>query len=329
MRKDRPNIVVIGGGTGTSVVLSGLKKHNVNLTAIVSVADSGGSTGRLRDEFGFLPVGDLRQSLAALARENDQSWIRKLLLYRFNQGDGLKGHNLGNLILTALQDMTGSTPESLEISEKIFNLEGKIIPITNRVVDLVVEYEDGTIIIGEHHLNPEKAGGKKIKRIKLSPRAKIYPKAQKAILNADLIIIGPGDLYASILSNLAVEGVKGVFKKTKAKIAFIVNLMTRYTQTHEYKSSDHVKELKKYMGKHPDYVIINTEKIPSRELDNYKSQNEYPVEVDVSSCSDFQVIKDDLTLVTKAKQRKSDEIKRSLLRHDEKRLTKILLKILK
>lgn len=167
----RPSIVVIGGGTGTFVVLSGLKNQPVDLTAIITVADSGGSTGRLRDEFGFLPVGDMRQSLAALAKENSQSWIRDILLYRFSTGRELKGHNLGNLILTALQHLAGSTPKALELAGKIFRLDGKIYPSTLANVQLETHYQDGSVQIGEHKLDDKKYGGKKIQKVSLKPSA--------------------------------------------------------------------------------------------------------------------------------------------------------------
>lgn len=326
--KNIKKVVVIGGGTGTSVVLSGLKKHNLDLSAIVSVADSGGSTGRLRDEFGFQPVGDLRQSLAALAKENDQAWIRKLLLYRFSRGEGLKGHNLGNLILTALQDMTGSTPKSLDITENIFQLEGKIIPVTNKIVELVIEYDDGTIIIGEHHLNPENVGGKKIKSIKLSPKASINSKAKQAILDADAIVIGPGDLFASLLPNLVVDGVKKAIKDSKAKVIYVLNLMSRYTQTHNYKASDYLHQIEKHLGKTPDYTIINNGKIPSNIIKNYQKEKEHIVRNDLKNTTS-KIIKKDLVKIAKTSQKKSDTIKRSLLRHNEDILTKIILGIIK
>jgi uncharacterized cofD-like protein len=327
MLSHKPKIVVVGGGTGTSVVCSGLKQHDIDLTAIVTVADSGGSTGRLRDQFGFQPVGDLRQSLAALARESDQSWIRELLLYRFKQGDGLKGHNLGNLILTALQDLSGSTPKALEIAGKVFFLEGNIYPITNKNVDLVIEYTDGTFIIGEHYLNPENGGGKKIKKIRLSPQSTIYSKAKNSILNADMIVIGPGDLYASVLPNFVVSGSKKAFSHTKAKIVYIVNLMTRYTQTHDFTAKDHVEELKKYLGKYPDYVIVNNAPIPKQVLKSYELEKGYPVKNDLER-SKYQVIEEPLALIANVKQNKADAVKRSLLLHNKDRLTKLLLKLL-
>jgi uncharacterized cofD-like protein len=320
----KPKVVVIGGGTGTFTVLSGLKQHDLDLTAIVTVADSGGSTGRLRDQFGFLPVGDLRQSLAALARENDQSWIRELLLYRFNQGEGLKGHNLGNLILTALQDLSGSTPKALEIAGEVFRLEGKILPVTCENVDLVIEYEDGTFIIGEDNLNPEHGGGKKIKKVRLSPKASIYGKAYEQISKADYIVIGPGDLYASILPNFVVSGTKKALLTSKAKIIYIVNLMTRYTQTHNYTARDHVEELSRYTGKYPDLVIVNTEKVPAKILKAYEEEKGYPVLDDLSE-DNYRVIRSDLLSVAKVKKNSGDVLKRSLIVHDQKKLTEILL----
>jgi len=320
-------IVVIGGGTGTSTILSGLKTKDLDLTAIISVADSGGSTGRLRDQFGFLPVGDLRQSLAALAHENDQAWIRKLLLYRFDHGDGLKGHNLGNLVLTALQDICGGTPEALGVAGHIFRLEGNIFPVTTKNVDLVIEYEDGTFLIGEDNLNSDKLGGKKIKRVKLSPTAQIYPKASKAIKEADLVVIGPGDLYASILPNFVTDGAKKVLSETKARVVYIVNLMTRYAQTRNYTASMHVEEIKKYTGRYPDFVIINNGKIPKNILESYAQEKGCPVIDDLPRDGPYKVIAKKLATVAQTTPNKADAIKRSLLVHDKEALTEVLLNI--
>ncbi|NMB56810.1 YvcK family protein [Candidatus Beckwithbacteria bacterium] len=329
MAKSNNKIVVIGGGTGTSVVISGLKQNDeLDITALISVADSGGSTGRLRDEFGFQPVGDLRQSLAALAQEKEQTWIRDLLLYRFAQGNGLKGHNLGNLILTALQDMAGSTAKALEIAESIFKLEGKIYPITETNVQLVIEYEDGTILIGEDQLNPGNSDGKKIKKISLTPKAKIYQKAAESIKNADLIVVGPGDLYASILPNFAVTGIQKAFRATNAKIVYVVNLMTCFTQTCNYKASDHVKEIANYLGKNPDYVLINSGKIPAKALKLYQESNEFPVEDDLDR-KNYKVISEDFVSTVAAVKQAGDALHRSLLRHNNVKLTEKLLKILK
>lgn len=319
-------VVVIGGGTGTFVVISGLKNLPLNLTAIITVADSGGSTGRLRDEFGFLPVGDLRQSLAALARENGQDWIRKLLLYRFTGGKELKGHNLGNLILTALQDMAGSTPKALEIAGKIFRLDGTIYPSTLKNVQLVTEFEDGTTLVGEHELDNKVHGGKTIKSISLRPKADIYSKAAEAIKSADLVIIGPGDLYGSLLPNLVVEGAKQAFSDSNAKVVYVTNLMTRFTQTHDMTALGHVKTLEKYLGKKPDFVILNTGQIPSEILKRYQKDHEFPVKDDLTA--DYQVIRGDFVSKLKVQQKSSDQVERSLLRHDQDKLTQAIIKLI-
>ncbi len=325
--KNKPKIVVIGGGTGTSVVISGLKNKPVELTAIITAADSGGSTGRLRDEFGFLPVGDMRQSLAALAKENSQDWIRQLLLYRFSVGQGLKGHNLGNLILTALQDMAGSTPQALEIAERVFRLDGNIYPSTISNVQLVTTYADGTKVTGEHYLDDKKFGGKKITSIALKPEAKIYSRARAAIREAKLIIIGPGDLYGSILPNLIVKGMAQALKQTRAKIVYIINLMTRFTQTSGMTARDHVAEITKYLGRRPDIIVINSGKIAGSILKAYQREHEYPVVDDLGQ--DKSTVRDNLVFTSVTRTKTSDSIRRSLLRHDQKKLADFLVKYLK
>lgn len=322
----KPKVVVIGGGTGTFVVLSGLKNEPVDITAIISVADSGGSTGRLRDEFGFQPVGDLRQSLAALAKENGQTWIKDLLLYRFQNGKELKGHNLGNLVLTALQDMAGSTPKALEIAGQIFRLDGHIYPSTLENVQLEITYADGSHIIGEHHLDDKTHGGKKITHVTLKPPAKIYPKAQEAIINANLIIIGPGDLYASLLPNLIVEGSQAAFSQTAAKIVYIVNLMTRYTQTPNMTAKDHLAVLSHHLGRKPDAVIINTGPISPQILSAYAAEHEYPVVDDLDNA--YEVIRGNFVSTNVSTQTPADTVKRSLLRHDQTKLTQAIMKLL-
>jgi uncharacterized cofD-like protein len=326
--KDLKKVVAIGGGTGNFVVLSGLKKYPLDLTAIVSVADSGGSTGRLRTEFGFLPVGDMRQCLAALAKED--SLIKKILLYRFAKGRGLKGHNLGNLILTALTDLTQSEPKAVEKAAEIFNLSGRIIPITLTNTQLVANYQDGKKIIGEHKIDqPKHKGGLKIIKLANQPSARIYKQAQKAILNADLIILGPGDLYTSIIPNLIVQGVKKVFSQTKAKVVYIVNLMTRFSQTANLTADDHVQEIKKYLGRYPDYVLINNGKIPQKILTLYQKEKGYPVKDDLNKRREFKTIRKDLVAPIIMVKPKGDVLQRSYLRHDSTKLAKTIVGLLK
>jgi uncharacterized cofD-like protein len=251
-------IVVVGGGTGTSVVLSALKQlPNVELTAIVVVSDNGGSTRRLRDEFGFLPVGDLRQCLAALADGDNQTAVRDLLLYRFHKGTGLAGHNLGNLILTALEDMKETPGKAIETAGQIFRIKGEVYPVTEEVVQLQITYQDGTTLVGEEFLDDAKLGGKTIATISLTPPAKLYEKAETALLEADHIILGPGDLYGSLLANAVVGGFAETLQKSKAEFSYIVNLMTHFSQTHQMTAADHVKMVTKYCGRQPDRIIMN------------------------------------------------------------------------
>jgi uncharacterized cofD-like protein len=314
-------IVVIGGGTGTSVVLTGLRDFpNLDLTAIISVADSGGSTGRLRDEFGFLPVGDLRQALSALSTTDN---IRELLLYRFDQGNGLKGHNLGNLILTALQAKTGSTAQALELATRIFRIRGQIYPVTLQNVELVIKYTDGTVVVGEHHLNPGNLGGKKIAKIKLSPQATLYSKAKQALASANLIVIGPGDVYASLMPNLVVSGVKKAMQATSAKIVYVVNLMTSYMQTHEMTVMDHVEVIERALNRSLDYIIINSQPISPIILRRYRQENDVPV-VDDAPQADPRVIRAPLITTAKVKPQQGDILVRSFLRHDPVKVAHLL-----
>lgn len=309
------------------MVLSSLKGLKDNdLSAIVSVADSGGSTGRLRDEFGFQPVGDLRQALAAFA---EKDWIKNLLLYRFNKGHGLEGHNLGNLVLTALQDMTGSTAKAIEVASKIFRLQGHIYPITTKQVSLVIEYSDGTVEIGEHILDDtDKHAGDRIIGIKTSPRAEIYSQAKSAIENAEVIIIGPGDLYGSIMPNLVIGGAPEAIRRSKARLIFIMNLMTRYTQTHNMSAGDHLNVIEKQIDRKVDAVILNNGIIPAKILTAYRDQHEYPVVDDLKKDNDKKVIRSNLIRFTLVKQHLSDEVHRSYLRHDPLKLRLVLSKLI-
>jgi uncharacterized cofD-like protein len=329
MNKKRKKVVVIGGGTGNFVVLSGLKNYNISLTAIVSVADSGGSTGRLRSEFGFLPVGDMRQCLAALAEED--SFIRRVLLYRFDKGRGLKGHNLGNLILTALTDLAGSEARAIEVAANIFRLKGRVVPITDKDIQLKAVYKDNTQVLGEHEIDdPKHKGGKKITKLSCYPCAFINKQAEEEILKADMIVFGPGDLYTSVLPNLVVEGVKPVFKKTTAKLIYIVNLMTRFSQTHGFTAKDHVLELEKYLGRRPDFVLINKAKIPEKIKNLYKKEKGFAVKDNLKKgdLKDVRIIKKDFIAAKIIKKKKGDVLQRSYLRHDAKKLAKVLIRLI-
>ncbi len=326
MNVNKRKVVTMGGGTGTFAVISALKKLPTDIASIVAVSDSGGSTGRIRDEFGFQPVGDLRQSLAALADPKGQEWIRRILLYRFDKGSGLKGHNLGNLILTALQDMSGSTAESLKIASNIFRLGGKVMPVTEENVELVIYYDNGLFTVGEHILDEKIAPPEKIDHVELRPQCTISADAKEAILSADYIFIGPGDLYASLMAVLVVGGVKEALQQTKAKLVFLANLMTRKTQTHGMTAQDHLNVVEAAMGRKADFVILNNEPIPPAVLTAYGAATELPVEDDLSE--NKRVIRAPLISSIQVQKQQTDTAYRSLLRHDADKLAEVFAKIL-
>ncbi|HQM15862.1 MAG: Gluconeogenesis factor [Microgenomates group bacterium ADurb.Bin238] len=330
MSDNRKRVVVIGGGTGTSVVLNGLKESrlDLDLTAIVTVSDSGGSTGRLRDEFGFLPVGDLRQCLAALASGKNQQLVRQLLLYRFSKGEGLSGHNLGNLILTALEDLAETPAQAIEQASRIFRVKGRVYPITQENVQLVIEYESGLKVMGEHFLDDAKTGGQRILKISLMPSASIYAKSAQAIKEADLVVLGPGDLYASLLPNTLVDGFFSAISECQGEFVYVVNLMTHYAQTDQMTAADHFKEVERYAKRKPDVVIMNSGQISPAILQKYAKAHEYPVVDDLDLIDANQVMRLDLVTQIEVVQDTADSVTRSLLRHNHLRLAAALTDLL-
>lgn len=324
--KKRPRVVVMGGGTGTFWVTTALKQLPVSITTVIAVSDSGGSTGRIRDEFGFQPVGDLRQALAALANPGGQEWIKKILLYRFSKGNGLKGHNLGNLILTALQDMTGSTGQALAIAEKVFNLQGEVVPVTEQNVNLKISFTDGTTVIGEHTLDEHSKAVKTIDHISLVPKCVASQAAVDALRSAKLIIIGPGDYYASLLATLVVPGIPEALTQTRAKIIYITNLMTRRTQTHKMTASDHLEGIEKTIGRKVQFVVVNSAPIPPAIKKAYASEEEYPIVDDLPNSK--RIIRAPLVYESPVQKVAADTAYRSLLRHDQKKLQTVIKSLL-
>ena len=326
--KPMPNVVTIGGGTGTFVVLSGLKNYPIKLSAVISMMDSGGSTGRLKDQLGVLPPGDLRQALVALS-ESEDIW-RKLFTYRFDNGD-LKGHNFGNIFLSALEKITGSTPDSVQYAMRVLQTQGEVIPVTLDRSSLCALYEDGTSFCQESEID-EYAGKSKISKMYLEPNALINIDAKHAIERADYIIFGPGDLYTSILPNLLVQGMPEILANLNAKKIFIVNLMTRAGQTDDYKVSDFVKKIEEYMRGEPlDYILINSEPFGKGIIRIYKEiDNAVPVldDIEGDTYHEAKVIRTNLLSNNLFKPSKSDTVKRSLLRHDSGKLAETLFKIL-
>ncbi|OGY53619.1 MAG: hypothetical protein A2912_01190 [Candidatus Buchananbacteria bacterium RIFCSPLOWO2_01_FULL_40_23b] len=315
-------IVVIGGGTGNFVVLSGLKQYKVDLSAIVSMADDGGSTGMLRDELGVLPPGDVRQCLVALS--NSSRLMRSLMNYRFENG-GLEGHNFGNLLLSALEKVTGSFEKAVEEVGKILSIEGKVIPVTANQVRLHMILEDGTLLRGECEILLAKRSLLGFKSIYLEPYPKADHHALDEIRNADLIIFGPGGLYTSLIPNLLVEGVSEALRETKATKVFVMNLINKKVQTPGFKASHYLKEVSKFIGRDIfDYIIINSGK-PSEELIKaYAAEGEL-IENDLEE--DSRVMATELLNSELKEVQKGDVLTRNLIRHDSHKLAKELMSI--
>lgn len=310
--------VVIGGGTGTYTVLSGLKKHPIYLSAIVSMADDGGSTGVLREEFGILPPGDIRRALIALSSHPNRFLI-DLFNYRFKEG-GVNGHNFGNLILTALERVTGSFEEAIDKASEMLDVKsGEVIPVTLSKISLMCELENGGIISGETNIDvPKHDGTLKIARAWLEPKGRANPRALKAIREADLIVVGPGDLYTSIIPNFLVSGIREAIAKSDAKKIYVMNLMTKYGETHGFVAEDFLGALEEYLGgKFFDAALVNVKKPAEVLLRKYRKENSFFV--------------DDFFLrppgTRKPKLIRSDYLRAgSLIRHDPDKLAHAIMK---
>lgn len=324
-RQPAQRVVCIGGGTGTFVTLRGLKQYPLDLSAIVTMSDSGGSNRRLRDEFGLLPTSDIRQCLVALCDESGGvGLLRQLFMYRFEKGQGIAGMTFGNLFMAALTDIVGSQEEAIRQTGKVLRIKGAVIPVTLSDTNLNATYEDGTTVTEEHLIDEPVHDGKlKITKAFLNPSATPNPEAIKVIGKADMIVIGPGDLYTSILPNLLVPGIAEALQQTKAKVVYVCNLMTKWGQTYNFTASDHVNVLKQTIGDCIDAVVLNSSTIPQEALSIYAKNHEIPVQNDIDE-THMEVIKAPLitdALYTKAS---SDTLIRSLIRHDSARLAEVL-----
>ena len=274
-------IVAIGGGTGLSALLSGLKQFapDVDITAIVTVTDDGGSSGRLRREFDVLPPGDIRNCMVALSE--DEALLSKLFQYRFQGGRGLKGHSFGNLFLTALTHITGEFTEAVKQSSKALAIMGRIYPSTSSNVGLQAKLVDGSIVCGETRISRSRRG---IHRIQLSPpRCKPLPETLAAIAEADLITLGPGSLFTSVIPNLLVSGVSKAIRDSPAIKAYFVNLMWQPGETIDFRASDHIRAIRNHAGKLLDYAVINTSVVSPAMRRRYALENVSPVENDVEA----------------------------------------------
>ncbi len=324
------NIVMIGGGTGSYTVLSGLKKiPNVSLTAVVTMSDNGGSTGKLRDELGVLPPGDARQCLVALSESPEI--LRELFTYRFDNGD-LKGHNFGNLFLSALEKITGNFEEALETAAKVLSINGLVIPVTTTNVNLKMTLLDGEIIQGEDTIgNRSDISEKGVHSLSLYPEATVNPKAIKAILNADMVIIGPGNFYCSLIPNIIVPGIKEALAQTSATVVYNSNLMAKYEHCKDWSVEDFARNINSYL--HPntiDIILYNNKRPAPTLLDKYKSEGSF-VNRKTSDTTFLgaQLIGADLLADTIVTTTSHDPIQRTLIRHDSHKIAQALYSLLK
>lgn len=318
-----PKVVAIGGGTGLSILLRGLKEYTSNITAIVTVADDGGGSGILREDLGMLPPGDIRNCILALA--NTEPTMEKILQYRFEEGS-LKGQNFGNLFLAAMNEIHGSFEEAVKETSNVLAVKGKVLPMTLENVTLYAELENGMIVQGESNIPlKNKEYSSSIKRVYMEPKM-TYPleEAIEAIEEADIIVLGPGSLYTSVIPNLLVNNMVGNIYKSKAKVVYIPNVMTQPGETDGYSVFQHVEAILKHSKEDLlDYCIVNVEEIPAETLDKYKGDGAKPV---ILTHDDEVKLKNNSIKVIKANL---VDVKKDYIRHDALKLSEILTNIAK
>lgn len=308
-----PKIVAVGGGTGLSMLLKGVKRITNNITAIVTVGDDGGSSGRLREEMGVLPPGDIRNCIAALA--DDEDLVTKLFQYRFKTGEGLEGHSFGNLFLTALVAITGDMVSAVRESSNVLSIRGRVLPSTLDDMKLVAEMEDGRIINGESNI-PEAKG--KVKRLFTDPEnCRPLPEVITAIKEADLIILGPGSLYTSVIPNLLIKEIAQEIANSNAKKIYVCNIMTQPGETDDYSVSSHVNAIINHAGssKIMEAVLIN-DSLPDNLAEKYKLAGSFPVKLDVENVKTAGV-----KIVSK---KLIEESKEGLVRHSSNRVARTI-----
>lgn len=316
-------IVTIGGGTGSFTLLSGIKNiPNLDLKAIVTMTDNGGSTGVLRDELGVLPPGDVRQCLVALSKEDKV--MRDLMNYRFDGGT-LSGHNFGNIFLAGLEKVTGDFATAVEFIGNILKIQGKVIPITNQKAHLKLKLKNGEILEGENKISNFDLQNIGIEKIFIE-NAKINEQAKKAILNAEYIFIGPGNHFCSIVPNLIVKGNAESFKNTKAKIIYISNMTNKKGHSTNYKLSDYVQDIEKYIGRKLDKILVNNKKPNKKQLNFYKKYIGENALVENDMQDDKRIVLEDILSTKVNKPDKNDKIasQRAFIRHDSKKLATVV-----
>lgn len=310
-----PNIVVVGGGTGLSVLLRGLKRYTSNVTAIVAVADDGGSSGRIRDELGIIPPGDLRNCLVALA--DTEPLMEKLFQHRFGGKGNLKGHSFGNLFIAAMSEILGDFEQAIKESSKVLAVRGQVIPSTLQAIRLFAEFEDGSITQGESAIPKV---GKPIKRVYIEPADPEPPKgAIEALLEADAIVLGPGSLYTSVLPNLLVKGIAEAIRNSDAIKVYVCNVMTQPGETTGFSASEHVRVILDHAGEDLiKHCIVNTQSVPEPLFNKYAEENAFPVEADVDAIEKYGIHVVRERMISEA----------NLVRHDSQKLSRAIIKLI-
>lgn len=308
--------VVLGGGTGMPVLLRGLKLHPIDLAAIVTVADDGGSSGRLRTDLSIPAPGDIRNVIAALSEV--EPMMEQLFQHRFKNGNGLSGHSMGNLILAAMTSVTGDFYDGIKAISRVFNVKGNIYPIANQNMFLQAEMEDGEIISGESNIP---LANKTIKRVFVQPEAvKPLPEAVAAIKEADLVVIAPGSLYTSTMPNLVVPQIADALRETNGKVVYVCNVMTQPGETTNYTATDHAQAIIEHVGEGClDSVLVHNQPIIGTVREKYAEQNAEPVEYDIDRLEQLgvEIIEADII----------DE-KQNRLRHDTKKVAELLYSLI-
>jgi uncharacterized cofD-like protein len=326
MKKQK--IVTIGGGAGSFMVLTGLKKYPIDLSAVVSMSDDGGSTGILRDELGVLPPGDVRQCLVALAKSSQV--LRKLFNFRYSNG-GLSGHSFGNIFLSTLEKITGRLDLAIKEAGRVLRIKGKVLPVTLQDTRLVAALDNGKKIVGEDRIYANTNDLVNLKRLYLKPKVSANPEVIKAIKQADKIIINPGDLYASLIPNFLVQGLPRAMARARAKVIYVGNLMTKPGQTDGFKLVDYIRALEKYLGSGViDYVIYNKELPDGKLLKKYSRQGEAVVLAgDFGKFPKIKLLSQNLLSHKVYRAKKNDVLSglRSLIRHDSDKLAEVIYKL--
>lgn len=320
------SIVTIGGGTGSFTLLTGLKKYPVSLAAVVAMTDDGGSTGVLRDELGVLPPGDIRQCLVALSEAENS--VRDLFNYRFEEGT-MRGHSFGNLFLSALEKTTGSFEEAVRVADTVLAVRGSVIPVTTGSVSLVSGYGEATQR-GEHAIDV----GRLVDResLRLEPEAQANPRAVSAIEAADCVVIGPGDLYTSIIPNLLVKGIAESVSRSSATVVYNCNLMNKAGHTDDFTVDDYVKEIERYIGAgRVNFVTCNNrwpdeQEILERYGEEGKSLLPVPSGVAGDETRGYRLLAADLLSPSRFRQKGGDVVRRTLIRHDADALAALIIR---